>query len=240
MPHSPDDRVSISIVSPHPGHAESHPRGVGILACGGWFVMPGERDLPSAYYRALEAGMGIVVPVRDHSGRLVISAGPASDTSPRFDDFIAERPVWPGHPPIMAVRICADGLARMVHRSLANLDGIVPYIFGMSVADTAGYLDGQIPLFVRQSEHEPQPAFYELAEGIWLDSFERDWFDERLIIQHLRAGKLVCVVSPDLHGRPHANLWTVLKSLQGKLEELSCRLQLCTHLPAEARAFFEA
>jgi hypothetical protein len=209
-----------------------------ILAHGGWSVMPEERDLPSAYYRALEAGMGIVVPVRDHDGRLVISCGPASDEASSFEEFLDERPVWPGRPPVVAIRVCADGLARLLTRALLHTEGIVPCLFGMSVTDMPAYMDGNIPIFVRQSEHEPQPPFYEFAEGVWLDSFERDWFDERLIMNHLRAGKLVTVVSPELHDRSQEDLWGRLKKLQDTLGDHAARLQLCTNQPQSARAFF--
>lgn len=209
-----------------------------ILAHGGWHVMPEEKDLPSAYYRALEAGMGIVVPVRDHNGKLAISCGPATDESPLFDEFLAERAIWPGQPPVMAIRVCADGLARLLHRALIKTEGLVPYLFGMSVTDMPAYMDGQIPIFVRQSEHEPRPPFYEFAEGVWLDSFERDWFDERLVLGHLHAGKLVAIVSPELHDRPNHDMWDRLKRLQGELGEFATRLQLCTANPQTARDFF--
>ncbi len=200
--------------------------------------MPEEKDLPSAYYRALEAGMGIVVPVRDHDGRLVISYGPASNDSVSLDEFIAERPVWPGNAPVIAVQVCTNGLSPLLHRSLLKADGIGTYLFGMSVPDIPSYLDGQIPIYVRQSEHEPQPSFYEFAEGVWLDSFERDWFDERLIIKHLRAGKFVSVVSPEINGREHEPMWDMIGKLQEKLGELATSLQLCTDHPREAREFF--
>lgn len=231
------DRVSISVVGPavekQPGQTRMN-----IIARGGWYVMPEEKDLPSAYYRALEAGMGIVVPVRDHDGQLVIAHGPASDDAVRFDDFLAERPVWPGNPPVIAIRVCAEGLARLLHRSLLKLEGVVPYLVGITVPDLPAYMEGQIPIFVRQSDHEPQPPFYEFAEGVWLESFERDWFDERLIIQHLKAGKLVTVVSPEVHGRDHEPMWEMLGQLQTRLGELATSLQLCTDLPQDARLRF--
>lgn len=237
MTPSNSDRVSISVVGPavqkQPGSMQMN-----IIARGGWYVIPEERDLPSAYYRALEAGMGIVVPVRDHDGQLVIAHGPASDDAVVFDDFLADRPVWPGNPPIIAIQICAEGLSRLLHRSLLRIDGLTPYLFGISVPDMPAYMEGQIPIFVRQSDHEPQPPFYEFAEGVWLDSFERDWFDERLIIQHLKAGKLVTVVSPEVHGRDHEPMWEMLRRLQTQLGELATSLQLCTDLPQEARLSF--
>jgi hypothetical protein len=202
--------------------------------------MSEEKDLASAYYRALEAGMGIVVPVRDHDGHLVISHGPASDQSASFDEFLAERPIWPGKSPVVAIQVCANGLSPLLHRSLLKVTELTTILFGMSVTDMTTYLDGQLPIYVRQSEHEPQPSFYEFAEGVWLDSFERDWFDERHVIQHLRAGKLVTVVSPEINGREHEPMWRMMAKLQETLGELATSLQLCTDRPQEAREFFTA
>lgn len=237
---SPDsgDRISMSVVGPSRKEPRTGSPCINILAQGGWYVMPEEKDLASAYYRALEAGMGIVVPVRDHDGHLVISHGPASDQSAPFDELIAERAIWPGNAPVIAIQICANGLSPMMHRSLLKANGITPFLFGMSVPDIPTYLDGQIPIYVRQSEHEPQPPYYEFAEGVWLDSCERDWFDERLIIQHLRAGKLVSVVSPEINGREHEPMWEMVANLQEKLGELATSVQLCTTRPQEARAYF--
>lgn len=238
MSPSNTDRITLSVVSPSPELSRPEPICLGILARGGWYVMPEERDMISAYHRALESGMGVVVPVRDYDGRLVISRGPASSDAPPFDEFLDDRPVWPGRPTSVAIQICADGLSKLIHRSLRQVDGIMPYVFGISITDMAEYMDGLIPIFVRQSEHEPQPSFYEFAEGVWLDSFERDWFDERLIIQHLGAGKIVTVVSPEINSREHDKMWEMLAGLQGKLGDLANSIQLCTDKPAEARSFF--
>lgn len=238
MPSDGSDRLSISVVGPSRNQSRSGSPCINVLAQGGWYVMPEEKDLPSAYYRALEAGMGIVVPVRDHDGLLVISHGPASDQSASFDEFLAERPIWPGNTPVIALQVCSNGLSPLLHRSLLKASGLAPYLYGMTVTDIPGYLDGQIPLYVRQSEHETQPPFYEFAEGVWLDSFERDWFDERLIMQHLRAGKLVTVVSPETNGREHEPMWETIAKLQEKLGELAASLQLCTTRPHEALEYF--
>lgn len=240
MPSDSSDRLSISVVGPPRKDSRSGSPCINVLALGGWYVMPEEKDLASAYYRALEAGMGVVVPVRDHDGQLVISHGPASDQSISFDEFLAERPIWPGNAPVIAIAVCATGLSPMLHSSLLKADGLTPFLFGMSVSDMAAYLDGQLPVYVRQSEHEPQPPFYEFAEGVWLDSFERDWFDERLIIRHLRAGKFVSIVSPEINGREHEPMWEVIAKLQMALGELATSLQLCTDRPLDAREYFTA
>ena len=49
----------------------------------------------------------------------------------------------------------------------------------------------------------PTPALYDEADGVWLDDFDGGFITEERIATHLRAGKHVAVVSPELHGRDH-------------------------------------
>ncbi len=209
-----------------------------IVAMGGWPVGTEAANSPAALTRALEAGFGISVPVRDRFESLVIASSPTLDGSLPLTEFLAERPIWPGRVPFLAIQVAAEGLHRLLGQALSGTERIAPYVFGMSVPETGHYLDGQIPVFVRQSEYEPMPAYYEVAEGIWLDALEREWYDERLILTHLRAGKHVAVVSSDLHDRPHDEQWTMLKSALRRIGDARMRVQLCTSKPDEAREFF--
>jgi hypothetical protein len=56
---------------------------------------------------------------------------------------------------------------------------------------------------------------------------------------HRAAGKAVCLVSPDLHKRPHLSLWGGLKQAGVFLGDGDDGLMLCTDYPEEAREFFE-
>ena len=63
-------------------------------------------------------------------------------------------------------------------------------------------------------------------------AFEGEWYPNAVIENHIARGKRVCIVSPELHKRPHLALWDRLKPLSR--EE---NLMLCTDLPEEATAF---
>jgi hypothetical protein len=52
----------------------------------------------------------------------------------------------------------------------------------------------------------------------------------------LDAGKEVCLVSPELHKRPHLPLWTRLRDEGLQNWE---GLMLCSDIPEEAVTFFE-
>jgi hypothetical protein len=209
-----------------------------IVAMGGWPVGSETPNSPAALSRALETGFGISVPIRDRFESLVIASSPALDGSLPLTEFLSERPVWPGRVPFLAIQVTSEGLQPLLRQALSGVERVAPYVFGMSVPETSHYLDGTIPVFVRQSEYETTPAFYEMAEGVWLDALERDWYDERLILAHLRAGKHVAIVSDELHNRPHDEQWAMLKAAWQRVGDARTRVQLCTSLPAEARDFF--
>ena len=76
----------------------------------------------------------------------------------------------------------------------------------MSVPDTLHYARAA-GRSTRQSEFELAPALYEQAAGVWIDCFERDWVDEATVCEHREAGKAVCLVSPELHGRSYESAW---------------------------------
>lgn len=204
-----------------------------ILAHRGTWFAPDERNTPVAFERAFAAGFGVETDVRDHDGRLVIAHDPpAGEGLLLFDDLLALY-ARRGAPGRLAVNVKADGLSGMVEEALARAGIANAFVFDMSAPETLRYLRGRLKVFTRESEYEAPPAFYDRAQGVWLDCFERDWIDEGAVRRHLAAGKAVCVVSPELHGRPHEQAWAALRGLAGEP-----RVMLCTDFPEAARDYF--
>ena len=97
------------------------------------------------------------------------------------------------------------------------------------------YVEKGITVFTRQSEFEKEPVLYESSAGVWIDGFEDlGWISETLLKSHIENGKRVCIVSPELHGKPHLEFW---KKLNGMNLDFS-QVLLCTDIPDEAKAFF--
>jgi glycerophosphoryl diester phosphodiesterase len=210
---------------------------VRIIAHRGLWRQPEDKNTVAALRRALEAGFGIETDLRDHDGRLVIAHDPASDTAPLFEEFLAAVGPSVRDTAMLALNVKSDGLQPLLTEALRAVDPDSVYVFDMSVPDTLGYLaNTPAPVFVRQSEHETEPVLYEAAAGVWLDAFERDWYGPELIHRHLDNGKIVAVVSPELHHRPYQMLWEMLRQFKG--ESGWERLQLCTDHPDAAREFF--
>jgi hypothetical protein len=111
------------------------------------------------------------------------------------------------------------------------------FVFDMSIPDSLSYSNESMIFYTRQSELEKKPALYEDSFGVWLDSFYSDWIDTDTIAFHQNNNKKICIVSPELHGRPHEQAWSKYKGLNLSNPELC--FFLCTDFPIEARSYFE-
>jgi hypothetical protein len=131
----------------------------------------------------------------------------------------------------LAVNVKADGLAPLLANAFEDWDA--PWFaFDMSGPETVRYARAGLPFYTRHSDIEPEPILYPEARGVWLDSFTDDqWIRPDVVRRHLDAGKAVCVVSSELHGRDPRRLWEGLAELKA-----AAAVTLCTDRPEEARA----
>jgi hypothetical protein len=171
--------------------------------------------------------------LRDHDGRVVVSHDPP--LSPDVLDFTELLALWEvkGSGLPLALNIKADGLADLLAIALQRRK-VDCFVFDMSVPDSVQYMRRALPMFTRQSDLEPDPTLYASAKGVWLDAFETDWMTESVVSAHLSCGKLVCIVSPELHGRAPEPLWSEIRlwSIQDR------KVLLCTDRLREAEGYF--
>ena len=80
----------------------------------------------------------------------------------------------------------------------------------MSIPDMVQCLKHGLNVFARVSDIERLPCCYEQVKGIWLDAFFNTWYQAQDIQRFLDDGKQVCIVSPELHGRPYNDVWQML------------------------------
>ncbi|GAB1584224.1 hypothetical protein [Phyllobacterium phragmitis] len=195
-----------------------------------------EHNTEASFRRSFALGFGTETDIRDHDGEIVISHDPARAGAMPFRRFLEIYRESTTEPLPLALNIKADGLQEQIAGAL-NEHGIQNYfLFDMSVPDAIQSLRAHLICFTRISDIEPVPSFYEQAAGIWLDGFHSDWFDADDILPHLGAGKSVCIVSPELHGRNPTPSW---ERLAGSSEILaSNKVFLCTDLPERARTEF--
>lgn len=201
-----------------------------LLCHRGLWTDPEAKNSRAAIEDAAHSGYGTETDVRDLSGRLVISHDPPRGGELPLDAVLK---VYDDRDLTLALNIKADGLCQMVSESLASCQ-IPWFAFDMSVPEMVRYAAQGVPFFTRHSDREPDPILYEAAEGVWLDGFETDWYDDSFIKNHLSNGKSVCVVSPELHGRDPSAVWKMMKKFRN-----APGLMLCTDYIDRAKEVIE-
>lgn len=195
-----------------------------------------EKNTEAAFRRSFDLGFGTETDVRDYCGELVISHDIAVNSCMPLGDFFQLYNSYSKNLPL-ALNIKADGLQNKLLTEL-NKHGISNYfVFDMSVPDGLACLKAGLRTFTRQSEYEQHPAFYETAQGVWLDEFVDHWIDEATIVNHLTKGKELCIVSPELHKRQKEKEWLHYKKICSGLVAKR-NIMICTDLPEEAERMF--
>ncbi len=187
-----------------------------------------ERNTIAAFQRSFLAGYGTEIDVRDLDGTLVVSHDPPRLGALPLADVLAEHAVA-SRPGVLAINIKANGLALTLANALADTPSW--FAFDMAVPDTLAFVRGGLPYFTRQSEYEPAPPLLDDAAGVWIDSFRSDWVQEQVVRSHLDAGRAVCLVSPELHGRPHQAVWEDWSRWELRDD---VRVSICTDYPQRA------
>ncbi len=202
-----------------------------VLSHRGYWLDAREKNAVVAFERSAGLGFGTETDVRDRGGRLVISHDPSAEDAIDIDEMLGR---FAGTGLTLAINVKADGLAEFLNQKM-NAAGVPWFAFDMSGPELVRYVKAGLPCFTRHSDVEEHPICYGEAIGVWLDSFGPEWYDAEVIQGHLKAGKEVCVVSSELHGRDHAALWGMIKDAGLASHP---KLFICTDLPEAARAYF--
>jgi glycerophosphoryl diester phosphodiesterase len=196
-----------------------------------WRDKKEQNTLPS-FRAAISKGFGIETDVRDFAGSLRIAHEMPSGQEPHLEELtdLLQGALNAKDLPL-ALNIKADGLALAVSKKIPEdiLQG--SFFFDMSIPDQRTYHNLNLPVFTRLSEVEKNPAWFESAQGVWLDHFDSLWFTREHIDSVLKQNKKVCVVSSELHGRSALALWDLLSSYANE-----SAIMLCTDYPEEAKA----
>lgn len=200
-----------------------------ILSHRGHWLTPQEKNSRTAFERSVMDGFGTETDVRDLAGQLVVAHDPPMGDEIPWIDVVTQfdKAALP-----LAVNIKADGLAQLLKRAFEGTK-LPWFAFDMSGPETVRYAKEGLPFFTRHSDIEPEPILYNEAVGVWLDDFKGGWINSALVKRHLCAGKRVCIVSPELHGRDPFDVWSWLKDLADEPH-----LSLCTDHPQIAKSEF--
>lgn len=198
-----------------------------ILAHRGYWLKEEEKNTKVAFERAFDSGFGIETDLRDIKGEIVISHNMPVGNEMTFEELLQllnERNLP------LALNIKADGQADEIKRLLQKYNHTNYFTFDMSIPEMVVQHKVGLKVFTGQSDIVPEPILFEQAQGVWLDCFNSDWFEEKEINEILNKNKKVCIVSPDLHKRDYKSVWAKYKNISG--------VMLCTDYPREAKKFF--
>ena len=226
------------------------------LAHRGFWELPEQRNGFTAIERAFRCGFGIETDLRDSGGHVVISHDPPGSVDQQKENLMTLDDLFglyrdTGATGTLALNIKSDGLASEVHR-LVDQHGIENYfVFDMSIPDMLAYLKLGMRCFRRVSELEPwvdwseaeraEPHQLSTCCGIWLDAFFSTWYSQQRIVDFLRSGSDVCLVSPELHGRSIEPIFGLLQQTLSLLAQQNHdpvgKLMVCTDVPDASFGF---
>ena len=209
-----------------------------IISHRGFWRDSAEKNKINAFERSFNLGFGTETDIRDFNGELVISHDIPNSSIQELlyvDDFFKLYKSTGNNLPL-ALNIKSDGLQEMLQNLIIKYDISNYFVFDMSIPDTLGYMKRDINYFSRQSEFEIMPSLYKECKGVWLDEFTNHWITPEIIKNHLEINKLVCIVSPELHGRNNIQEWLNYKNFI--TNQFSDNLILCTDNPEDAKKYF--
>jgi glycerophosphoryl diester phosphodiesterase len=203
-----------------------------IISHRGCWNEPGEKNSLNSFIRSATSGFGCETDIRDHNSELVISHDVPGNINLSLNPVLG---LFENKNLLLAINIKSDGLQYLLQKSLKQFNITNYFVFDMSVPETRKYVSMGFNVFGRQSEFESEIPFYNEIKGVWIDSFERTWYNEDLVNKHLMNGKQVCIVSSELHDRDYSGHWEFLKSFGFIRND---NLILCTDHPEDAQIYF--
>ena len=204
-----------------------------IISHRGYWTKPEEKNTKQSFINTIKIGLGSETDIRDSDSELVISHDIPVKNTLRFNSVLE---IFKNSDLLLALNVKADGLQNLLKQSINKYNISKYFVFDMSVPDAKQYISQGFNVFCRQSEYEPHIPFYSEIKGIWLDAFEKVWYNADIVYEHLTLGKQVCIVSAELHNRDYLTHWQFIKSWSFIQNN---NIILCTDYPAEAKDFFE-
>lgn len=206
-----------------------------ILAHRGFWKTVQEKNSFVALERAFRGGYGVETDIRDFRGELVISHDIATETAVSLDCVLQIYKELHGTG-TLALNVKADGIQKLLINLLEKYQISNYFLFDMSVPELVVNKEMELRYYTRHSDVEAECVLYESADGVWMDSFYNEtWLTKERIEEHLKKGKSVCIVSPELHKKEHNEVWDMLK--QSGLYQYP-ELKLCTDYPDKAKEYF--
>ena len=209
-----------------------------IIAHRGYWLDAAEKNTEAAFLRSIEHGFGIETDIRDRNGELIVchDVPLPHEAYLSFDEFLHLYSKQADKNAVLGINVKSDGLQHLLQAAIAKHQLSSYFVFDMSFPTLYfNYRNGPLKFFTSINEFNRTPALFDECTGIWADAYTGLWYDMSLLRGFLDKGKQVCIVSPELHGREHMELWHMIKQAGLHLHD-GC--MLCTDHPGTASSFF--
>lgn len=203
-----------------------------IIAHRGMWHKREEGNTLDGFRKAFGKGFGIETDVRDYRGELVVSHNVVENDTLHFGEVLKLYKEL-GCKSELAINIKADGIQKLLLEDLEKYEIDNYFVFDMSIPEQVVYHRENFKTFTRMSEYETVPVLLDKAQGIWMDEWEHSWINSETIRKYKDLGKIISIISPEIHGRDKTSLWEDL--LKFKNDD---RVLLCTDIPLEAEVYF--
>ncbi len=203
-----------------------------ILSHRGYWKNLTERNQRIAFERSFDLGFGTETDLRDFGGEIVISHDMPKGGEMSFEEILK---IMDGRNLPLALNIKADGLVDVILELLAKYNHTNYFNFDMSVPDMVVQIKKEAVVFTGLSDILPTPVLVDKVAGVWLDSFNSDWYGTDTIDAWIQKGKSVCIVSADLHNRSADLQWEMIKHCKSLSSQ---NLMICTDYPEKAKEYF--
>lgn len=198
-----------------------------------WYDFGKENNKRISFEQSFDKNYGTETDLRDICGKIVISHNMPKGDEITFENVLE---IMNGRNLPLALNIKADGQADDILAILKKYNHTNYFTFDMSIPDMVVQMKKGVNVYTGLSDILKTPVLLENAKGIWLDSFNSEWFDEKVITDMLSRKKKICIVSADLHGRDITEQWGKLKSYKSIQTD---DVMLCTNIAERATEFFE-
>ena len=207
-----------------------------IICHRGYWLKRSEQNTALSFERAFAGNFGIETDIRDYCGQLVISHDVASRSSMALESLLDIYRSYPDHN-ILAFNIKSDGLQKKLRAVLKRYEIRNYFLFDMSFPEQLRYVRNRFVVFARQSEYEQDPLLYSSVKGVWMDEFDGHWIRPIVVKKHIKNGKMICLASPELHGRAFQGAWNEYRQID--IGQSPAMLMLCTDYPERAKEYFD-
>lgn len=138
---------------------------------------------------------GCEIDVRDFNGEIVLSHDIADSNSIKLDEFLQNI----AEDKIIAINIKASEIGKKVKSILDKAYRKNYFVFDFSIPDLMKSISYGLNCAFRLSEYEKE--IIPNCNWVWIDMFEKIWYDQVFLKSIKEKGLKIALVSPELHNR---------------------------------------